>query len=335
MTITAHVFQVFIAAEPDVVWAALTESDWTRRWFFSTAFAAPPEPGQGYRSVFPDGRHAVDGVIEECVPPADGRPGRLVQTWHVLYDAAMAQEPPSRVEWTVQRAGEGLTRVRLTHTDLAASPLTWAHVREGWPWALDSLKSALETGRGLPMPDPEPTRAGDQSRMDEGADAAGGIGGATESSPEPQRATADGDWHRAQAVAANNRAFQLLEGPRAPETDEDLLRTAYAAAYHWTRATGASVVNEVRASYLIAKALVVTGQPQAGLGGADRCLALCVEHGLSDFDLAYAQEVRARALLALGRHPEAIEAATAAFAVPIEDPEDRAIVEADLADLPR
>ena len=30
-------------------------------------------------------------------------------TWRVLYDAAMAAEPPSRVEWRVEPAGEGLT----------------------------------------------------------------------------------------------------------------------------------------------------------------------------------------------------------------------------------
>jgi len=42
-------------------------------------------------------------------------PNRLVMTWHTLYDPALAQEPPSRVEWIVEAMGEGLTRLRLEH----------------------------------------------------------------------------------------------------------------------------------------------------------------------------------------------------------------------------
>jgi hypothetical protein len=89
-------------------------------------------------------------VIEEMQPPADRSPGRFVQTWHVLYDAALEQEPASRVEWTIEKAGDGLTRVRLVHGDLDQSPLTWENVKDGWVWILDGLKTLLETGRQLP-----------------------------------------------------------------------------------------------------------------------------------------------------------------------------------------
>ena len=56
-----------------------------------------------------------------------------------------------------------------------------------------------------------------------------------------------------------------------------------------------------------------------------------MQHGLVDFDLAYAHEARARALQALGRTDAAADAWAAAKAVPIADPEDQAIVDADLA----
>ena len=130
MAITAHVYQVYVAATPQQVWAAVTDSEWTRRWFHGTSFVEPPGPGQPYRTV-KHGRQPTPSTatIEEMVPPTDGAPGRFVQTWHVLYDAAMAQEPPSRVEWTIEAAGDGLTRVRLVHGDLAFSPLTWARSR--------------------------------------------------------------------------------------------------------------------------------------------------------------------------------------------------------------
>ena len=311
MSITAHVYQIHIAADAAMVWAAITQSEWTRRYFHGTSFAEGPAAGARFRTVTADGRDAIDGTVEDLTPPADGRPGRFVHTWHILYDAALAAEPPGRVEWTVEEVGEGLTRVRLVHGDLAASPLTWADVKEGWVWVLDALKTALETDRSLPRVTAEPA------------------------DPDPlaaQRST-EGDWHRRQGVEATNSAFDLLARDRDAEADEELLRLAYAAAYHWERAQGAGPANAVRADYLVSRSLTATGLPDRGLVSADRALARCGEHGLSDFDLAYALEARARALHALGRREEATAAWRAARAVEVADAEDRAIVTSDFAEL--
>ncbi|GAA2101481.1 hypothetical protein GCM10009841_17240 [Microlunatus panaciterrae] len=305
MTITTHVYQIFIRATPEQVWQAITDSDWTRRYFHQTAFVAPPVQGQPYRTVLPNGDPAVEGVIEEMDPPH-----RFVQTWRVLYDAAMAEEPPSRVEWQIDLVGENLTRVRLVHGDLAFSPLTWASVRNGWVWVLDSLKSLLETGAGLPrLSADQPDRSSEQDR------------------------STDADWHRAQAVEANNSVWELVQrDPRSAEDDEELLRRAYAAGYHWDRAAGRGPQTAARADYMIAKALLLTGHPGASLSSADRCLDQCVRAGLADFDLAYAHEARARALRALGRPEEAARAWAEATSVPIANPEDRAILQQDFAD---
>ena len=158
---TAHVYQIYIAATPEAVFRAITDSDWTRKYFHHTSFVAPPVAGAAYRTVTEDGRDAVEGMIEELTPPTDGRPGRFVQTWHVLYDAALSAEPPSRVEWTVEGVGPDLTRVRLVHGDLEGSPLTWAHVKDGWVWIIDALKTLLETGRRLPDPSVPPRVSAD------------------------------------------------------------------------------------------------------------------------------------------------------------------------------
>ena len=56
--------------------------------------------------------------------------------------------------------------------------------------------------------------------------------------------------------------------------------------------------------------------------------------GLTDFDLAYAHEARARALACAGRLDDARAERDLAAATPIADDEDRAIVIADLADGP-
>lgn len=301
---TRHVYRVYIRATPEQVWQALVDPAFTRRYFHDTAFESAPQAGQPYRTTMSNGDPAIDGIVEVCEPPH-----RLVQTWHVLYDAAMEAEPPSRVEWTITDAGDGLVRVDLVHGDLARSPLTWAHVRDGWVWIVDSLKSLLETGAPLPP----------ATRADPAA-------GAT-----TDGATAAGEWHRAQAIECNNSTWEAIEAERTAANDEEMLRRAYAAAYHWQRAVRRGPENEARAQWLLAKVHLLAGLPDRSLHYAESCMAHCAAHGLADFDLAYAHEATARALHALGRTAEAAVEWEAARAVPVADPDDRAIVDADLA----
>lgn len=298
MAITRHVYRIHIKAPIDAVWNALIDPAFTRRYFHGTAFDAPPAAGQPYRTSLPDGSGAVDGTIEALDPPH-----RLVMTWHTLYDAALADEPPSRVEWTLREVADGLTQVDLIHGDLARSPLTWANVRDGWVWILDAMKTLVETGEELPAP--------------------------TVHEPRPDDAA--GEWHRAQAIDCNNATWEMIDAERTPDNDEEMLRRAYAAAYHWQRAARRGPENEARALYLLSKVQLLAEAADTALRYADRCLAQCTEHGLVDFDLAYAREVRARALQALGRTDDAAAEWAAAKATPIADPEDLAIVEADLA----
>ena len=75
--ITAHVHQLYIAATPEQVWQAITDSEWTSRYFFGTVFVRPPEAGQPYRTVGPDGQDTTEGTVEELVPPTAGRPGQV------------------------------------------------------------------------------------------------------------------------------------------------------------------------------------------------------------------------------------------------------------------
>lgn len=297
MAITRHVYRIHVKAPIDTVWNALLDPAFTRRYFHGTAFDAPPQQGQPYRTSTGDGAGAIDGTIEELEPPH-----RLVMTWHTLYDPAMAEEPPSRVEWTLAEVGQGLTQVDLVHGDLARSPITWGHVRDGWVWIINGLKTLLETGEDLPAP--------------------------TVSTPAPD--DVPGEWHRAQGVECNNSIWEMVEAERTPANDEEMLRRAYASAYHWQRAARRGPENEARASYMLAKAHLLAGHAEMSLHYADRTMEQCQLNGLKDFDLAYAHEARARALQALGRTELAAAEWAAAKGVPIADPEDKAIVDDDL-----
>lgn len=307
MAATVHLYEIFIRAPRERVWQALTDPDDTVRYFHGTRFESSFEPGEPFRNVIVDGDVlAVDGVVETFEPPH-----RLVVTWHVNYDEEMAAEPPGRVEWTLTPANDdgSVTRVTLRHGDLALSPKTWAHVKLGWVGVIDSLKSLLETGEPLPVVDDD---AGVGTRADE----------------------IEGNWHRAQAVTANNSVWELLDGREYDGDDADeLLQRAYAAAYHWKRATGSGPINMARASWLLSRSHAVLGHGDVALHHADRSAGFLEQAGpdAADFDHGYAYEARARALACLGLVAEARELYRRAASAPVADEQDRAIFEGDLA----
>lgn len=143
-----HRYEVFIHADRETVWQALTQPEFTVQYFHGVAFQASFEPGARYvQRLVQEGLDAVDGVIEVYEPPS-----RLVYSWHVLYNPAMAEEPPSRVEFLLREANaEGtVTRVTLIHGGLEDSPVTSEQVRLGWVGILHNLKSLLETGTIMP-----------------------------------------------------------------------------------------------------------------------------------------------------------------------------------------
>ena len=136
--------------------------------------------------------------------------------------------------------------------------------------------------------------------------------------------------HFGECVEAGRR-MEMIGAERNPENDEEMLRRAYASSYHWARAARRVPANEARGAWLLAKVQLLAGQPELSMRYADRCMALCEEHGLVDFDLAYAHEARARALKALGDDKGAAQSWEMAKAVPIENDEDKAILDGDLA----
>lgn len=304
MVAAAHLHETYIRATRDEVWSALT--DRTDRVGFVSGHRVESSfrPGAKWRLV--TSADDVD-VVEGDVETVD-RPGRLVVTWNCVGDAA-ADEPPSRVEWTLVPAdgAPAITRVTVRHGDLALSPVTWERMRTTWPVVLASLKSLVETGEPLP---PISSGAG------------------------PDDADIEGNWHRAQAVTANNSVWELLDGrPLGPDDVDELLERAYAAAHHWRRAAGATLVNRARASYLLSRAHSYCGHGELALHHADRCSELVsgAPDDVSDFDHAYAYEARARSLACLGRTAEAGEMRRRASAVRIADEADRTIFLSDLA----
>lgn len=146
--------------------------------------------------------------------------------------------------------------------------------------------------------------------------------------------TIDGATHRALAIEANNSTWEFLSKPyselSAADTEE-MTQRAYAAAYHWSRAENTGPVNEVRAMWLLSRVWVQQSNGELARNYAERCLLICELNGLVDFDLAYASEAMARAQACLKNFEEARRWRDTAKAVNIADPEDKALVESDVA----
>lgn len=143
--------------------------------------------------------------------------------------------------------------------------------------------------------------------------------------------------HRKLAVDANNSTWEILGKPQSEISDDDaeeMTRRAYAAAYHWQRAEGASPANEARANWLLSRVWAVRNNGELALQHARRCLAVCESATLVDFDLAYAHEALARSFACLGNSQQAQIHRAIAHEIPIADPEDKEVVDNDLQSEP-
>jgi uncharacterized protein YndB with AHSA1/START domain len=143
---TTQVYQLYIRATPEQVWAAITTSEFRRKYFFGTSVESTFETGASMRSLSPDGSEVWgDNTVLESDPPH-----KLVHTWRSVYDAELAQEEDSRVTWRIDPADGGLSKLTLIHDRLEGAPKTAAHVSGGWMWILSNMKTLLETGEAFP-----------------------------------------------------------------------------------------------------------------------------------------------------------------------------------------
>jgi uncharacterized protein YndB with AHSA1/START domain/DNA-binding transcriptional ArsR family regulator len=142
-----QVYQLFIKATPERVWEALTNPEFTVRYFHGTRVSSDLSAGSPINYLAPNGATIVEGQVVESDPP-----NRLVQTWHALWDAEVAQDRASRVTWEITAMHGGMTKLTVVHDDFDGETATYKQVNGGWMWVLSSLKSLLETGEGLPNP---------------------------------------------------------------------------------------------------------------------------------------------------------------------------------------
>jgi len=167
-SVTTQVYRVYIKATPEAIWDAITKPEWSARYGYGGQVEYDLRAGGAYRAFaseemkkavvergFPTPDVVVDGEVIEADPPH-----KLVQTWRMLMDEAMASEGFTRLTYEIAEGKGGVTKLTVIH-DLENAPklavlLSGGMEDEGagggWSWVLSDLKSLLETGTSM---DPE------------------------------------------------------------------------------------------------------------------------------------------------------------------------------------
>jgi uncharacterized protein YndB with AHSA1/START domain len=139
--LATQVYQVFIKATPEAIWEAITNPEFTQKYFHGARI----ELAGGRRiSRGPGGETWGDEAVMEEDPPR-----RLVHEWRAQWDSDLADEPASRVTWEIEQQDGNVSLLTVVHDQLEASPKTATSVAGGWMRVLSGLKTVLETGEPL------------------------------------------------------------------------------------------------------------------------------------------------------------------------------------------
>jgi DNA-binding transcriptional MerR regulator len=147
----------------------------------------------------------------------------------------------------------------------------------------------------------------------------------------------DAATHRALGVALYNHTWTLLEkADRTPAETDEMIHSAHASRFHWSRAEGSEPVNLARGEWQCSRVYAVLGRGEPALWHARRCLAIDEAAGAADWDIASAYEAMARASGVAGDPVTAAgwKARATAALDGIADNDDREVIENDLATLP-
>lgn len=135
----------YIVAPPEKVWAALTDGDITRQYFFGRRIESDWKAGSQVLYLKDDGRVDIQGRVI-----AVDEPRLLSYSWRVMWIEEYRMLPEAIVTFQIDPLGE---LVRLTMTESHPTPIDEKYVeggRRGWPYVLSGLKTLLETDRPMP-----------------------------------------------------------------------------------------------------------------------------------------------------------------------------------------
>jgi uncharacterized protein YndB with AHSA1/START domain len=135
------VYTTYIETSAEKLWHALTDGDFTERYWFGHRVTSDWQVGSAY-GFKNQGKPTVEGKVLVSDPLR-----RLAYTWNNRKDEAKG-EGTSRVTFDLEPRGK-VIKLTVTHDELEEKTLR--DISGGWPMVIASLKSMLETGHPLPL----------------------------------------------------------------------------------------------------------------------------------------------------------------------------------------
>ena len=139
------VYVTYIETTPQKLWHALTDGNFTERYWFGARLRSDWMVGSSFEMVRSDGTVSDAGKVVEYDPPR-----RLAYTFVNLSDK-YRNEFPALATFVLEPHGK-LVKLTLTHEGFAEGSKFFKGISGGWPAILSNLKSLLETGRTLDIP---------------------------------------------------------------------------------------------------------------------------------------------------------------------------------------
>jgi len=147
MTRPIHIHETFIVADPSEVWQAITKGTATAQYFYGTSVESDWIAGEPIRYLSTDGQESV---------VADGRlitvdePNQLAMTFHPRWDPELEAEGPVHMTWLIDRAGDGISRVRVEYREMDPDGKIAEAFVPGIAYIMAGLKTLVETGKPMP-----------------------------------------------------------------------------------------------------------------------------------------------------------------------------------------
>lgn len=156
----SFVYTTYIHTTPERLWEALTDPAFTRR-YWGVAFET--DWTEGSTMAWEQSGMTIDDPEQVVLEVEPHR--RLSYTWHTFTPefaeavglddevfAHAAKERRSKVTFEIEEFGD-MVKLTVVHDDFDPGSTVLDSVSEGWPAILSNLKTLLETGDTLPVPD--------------------------------------------------------------------------------------------------------------------------------------------------------------------------------------
>ncbi len=152
MARSTFVYVSYIRTTPEKLWAALTDPEFMKQYWFGTHTESQWSAGSPWKNVSPKGQILDTGEIVEAEPPR-----RLIIRWQNEFKPELKQEGASLCTIELEPVGTSV-KLSITHSIERERSQFIDAVSGGWPKVISNLKSLLETG-SIVLQEPYPVES--------------------------------------------------------------------------------------------------------------------------------------------------------------------------------